>query len=72
MIHCWGFHASSIPDEAHQVLDKTNQLWSRAGTRVWESAGAIKHEGWVLRTLGPVRCPVELSFGLPLTIRGRQ
>jgi len=70
MIHCWGFHASSIPDDSSQVADRTDQLWAREGVRIWRSPeGAVKHEGWLLRTLGPVRCPVELDFGLPLTDR---
>lgn len=68
---CWGFHASSIPPFSHRVVDRADQLWTRVDTRIWESPeGAVKHEGWLLRTLGPVRCPVELLHGLPLTIRG--
>jgi hypothetical protein len=67
---CWGFHASLIPSSSVQVVDKLDQLWTRAGTRIWRSPeDVIKHERWLLATLGPVRCPVELDFGLPLTIR---
>ena len=67
---CWGFHAGSIPLESVQVVDRAGQLWTRIGTRIWQSPeGAAKHEGWLLRTLGPVRCPVEFNAGLPLTIR---
>jgi hypothetical protein len=67
---CWGFHASAIPADSGQVIDRTNQVWERAGTRIWRSpAGAVKHEGWVLRTLGPVCCPAELTLGLPLIDR---
>jgi hypothetical protein len=67
---CWCFHASSVPADSELVQDKVDRLWERAGTRIWRSSdGATKHEGWVLRVLGPVRCPVELSFGLPLNTR---
>jgi hypothetical protein len=71
---CWAFHASSIPESSERIVDSRGWLWQRAGTRLWAYAPGdqvemVKHEGWLLREHGPVRCPVELDFGLPLTDR---
>lgn len=70
---CWGFHASSIPETSERVEDQQGRLWYRAGARLWTASAGnpIKHESWLLREHGPVRCPVELDCGLPLTIRGK-
>lgn len=74
---CWGFHASSVPESSERVVDRTERIWTRAGTRLWAAAESdqgrplIKHESWLLREFGPVRCPVELDLGLPLTVRSR-
>lgn len=72
---CWGFHASSVPETSERVVDMRERVWTRAGTRLWayapgDQVDMIKHESWLLREHGPVRCPVELDFGLPLTTRG--
>lgn len=67
---CWGFHASEIPVDSVQVVDRAGQLWTRINTRIWQSPeSSAKHERWLLQALGPVRCPVEFNAGLPLTIR---
>lgn len=68
---CWGYHATVIPADSSLIVDKADELWTRTGSRVWESGSGeqTKHETWLLANRGPVRCPVELAVGLPLSVR---
>jgi hypothetical protein len=56
---CWPFHASSIPEASEVVVDNRGRRWSRTGSNSWAHDGQERHEAWLLREHGPVRCPVE-------------
>ncbi len=58
---CWGFHASVIPDDSMpEVVDKHGERWARVGPRLWSHPDhGVRHESWLCREHGPVRCPVE-------------
>lgn len=63
---CYGFHASSIPADADEVVTTTGVHWHRGGPRSWRreepgagiGLGPRMHEDWLLETHGPVRCPI--------------
>lgn len=59
MSRCWGFHASTIPVESSAVVDLRGVTWSRTGPRAWSGDEGERHESWLLRERGPVRCPLE-------------
>lgn len=62
MKRCWAFHASAIPAESPTVVDLRGVTWQRTGPRAWSSPDGERHESWLLREHGPVRCPMEATL----------